>query len=49
MTSATPQADDWLPWPLPYVRRQPLDRVGGDVARATSLVRYSPGLGVTNR
>jgi len=40
---AAPQADDWLPSPLPGVQRHLLDRVGGEVARATSLVRYAPG------
>jgi len=33
----------WLPSPLPGVTRRLLDRVGGEVARATSLVRYAPG------
>jgi anti-sigma factor ChrR (cupin superfamily) len=33
----------WLPSPLPGVERRLLDRVGGEVARATSLVRYAPG------
>jgi anti-sigma factor ChrR (cupin superfamily) len=32
----------WLPSPQPGVERRPLDRVGGEVARATSLVRYAP-------
>lgn len=38
-------ADDatWVPSPLPGVQRRMLDRVGGEVARATSLVRYAPG------
>jgi anti-sigma factor ChrR (cupin superfamily) len=37
---------DTLPWaasPLPGVERRMLDRVGGEVARATSIVRYAPG------
>lgn len=34
---------DWTPSPLPGVERKPLDRDGGEVARATSLVRYAPG------
>jgi anti-sigma factor ChrR (cupin superfamily) len=38
-TSAQP----WSPSPEPGVERRPLDRVGGEVARATSLVRYAPG------
>jgi len=38
-------ATDRLPWiasPQPGVERRPLDRIGGEVARATSLVRYAP-------
>ena len=34
---------DWLDSPMPGVSRRPLDRVGGEVARATSIVRYAPG------
>ena len=34
---------EWLPSPLPGVERRMLDRVGGEVARATSIVRYLPG------
>jgi len=33
---------DWVPSPLPGVDRQMLDRIGGEVARATSIVRYAP-------
>lgn len=33
----------WLASPLPGVERRPLYRVGGEQARATSLVRYAPG------
>ncbi len=33
----------WQPSPLPGVERWMLDRVGGEVARATSMVRYAPG------
>lgn len=33
----------WQPSPLPGVDRWMLDRVGGEVARATSMVRYAPG------
>lgn len=33
----------WTPSPLPGVERRMLDRVGAEVARATSLVRYAPG------
>jgi len=33
---------DWIPSPLPGVERRMLDRIGGEVARATSIVRYAP-------
>ncbi len=33
----------WTPSPLPGVEWRMLDRVGDEVARATSLVRYAPG------
>lgn len=33
---------DWVPSPVPGVSRLLLDRVGEEVARATSLVRYAP-------
>jgi anti-sigma factor ChrR (cupin superfamily) len=33
---------DWIPSPQPGVERRMLDRVGGEVARATSVVRYLP-------
>jgi hypothetical protein len=32
----------WAPSPQPGVERRMLDRVGGEVARATSVVRYAP-------
>lgn len=32
----------WLPSPQPGIERRLLDRIGGEVARATSLVRYAP-------
>jgi anti-sigma factor ChrR (cupin superfamily) len=32
----------WTPSPQPGVDRRPLDRMGGAVARATSVVRYAP-------
>jgi anti-sigma factor ChrR (cupin superfamily) len=35
-----------LPWvasPIPGVERRMLDRIGDEVARATSIVRYAPG------
>ena len=31
----------WSPSPQSGVERRPLDRIGGEVARATSLVRYA--------
>jgi hypothetical protein len=34
---------DWVPSPMPGVHRRMLDRIGGEVARATSVVRYAPG------
>ena len=34
---------DWVPSPLAGVERRMLERDGGEVARATSLVRYAPG------
>ncbi len=34
---------DWVPSPMPGVERRMLDRVGEEVARATSIVRYAPG------
>lgn len=33
----------WTPTPARGVERKMLDRVGGEVARATSIVRYAPG------
>ncbi|SFR34914.1 cupin domain-containing protein [Litoreibacter janthinus] len=32
----------WVPSPMPGVDRQMLDRIGDEVARATSIVRYAP-------
>lgn len=37
-----PEQAVWVGSPLPGVTRRMLDRVGGEVARATSLVRYAP-------
>jgi anti-sigma factor ChrR (cupin superfamily) len=34
---------DWVQSPMPGVARRMLDRVGDEVARATSIVRYAPG------
>jgi anti-sigma factor ChrR (cupin superfamily) len=33
----------WVNSPMAGVARRPLDRVGAEVARATSVVRYAPG------
>lgn len=33
----------WQPSPMGGVTRKMLDRIGGEVARATSLVQYAPG------
>lgn len=33
---------DWGPSPMPGVHRRLLDRIGDEVARATSIVRYAP-------
>ena len=34
---------EWRPSPMKGVERRMLDRIGGEVARATSIVRYAPG------
>lgn len=34
---------DWVASPMPGVRRRMLDRIGGEVARATSIVQFDPG------
>jgi anti-sigma factor ChrR (cupin superfamily) len=33
---------DWTPSPILGVDRRMLDRIGNEVARATSIVRYAP-------
>lgn len=33
---------DWVASPMPGVERRMLDRIGGEVARATTIVRYAP-------
>ena len=33
----------WRPSPVKGVERRMLDRIGDEVARATSIVRYAPG------
>ncbi len=34
---------EWLSSPMPGVERRMLDRIGDEVARATTIVRYAPG------
>lgn len=34
---------DWTPSPMAGVERRMLDRIGDEVARATTIVRYAPG------
>ncbi|MFK7940360.1 MAG: cupin domain-containing protein [Roseovarius sp.] len=34
---------EWIASPMPGVDRRMLDRIGDEVARATSIVRYAPG------
>ncbi|MBA98530.1 MAG: cupin, partial [Roseobacter sp.] len=34
---------DWQPSPIEGVDRRMLDRIGDEVARATTIVRYAPG------
>lgn len=34
---------DWVKSPMAGVERRPLDRVGDEIARATTIVRYAPG------
>lgn len=33
---------DWVPSPIPEVKRRMLDRIGGETARATTIVSYEP-------
>ena len=33
---------EWTPSPMPGVERRMLDRIGDEVARVTSIVRYAP-------
>ena len=35
--------EPWLDSPMPGVHRRMLDRIGDEVARATTIVRYAPG------
>ncbi|MGB3430282.1 cupin domain-containing protein [Achromobacter sp.] len=39
----TPDQQPWVPSPQRGVERVLLDRIGGEQARATSIVRYAPG------
>lgn len=41
--AAHPAGMAWTPSPQPGVERKMLDRIGGEVARATSIVRYAAG------
>lgn len=34
---------DWVASPMPGVERKMLDRIGAEVARATTIVRFAPG------
>ncbi|MEM6791673.1 MAG: cupin domain-containing protein, partial [Myxococcota bacterium] len=34
---------DWVASPMPGVHRRMLDRIGDEVARATTIVRFAPG------
>jgi anti-sigma factor ChrR (cupin superfamily) len=43
-----PRAYQFVDSPLPGVSRMMLDRAGGEVARATSIVRYAPGSGYSS-
>ncbi|WP_299476161.1 cupin domain-containing protein [uncultured Roseibium sp.] len=38
-----PQHHKWVKSPMPGVERMMLDRLGDEVARATTIVRYAPG------
>lgn len=38
-----PSENDWVASPMAGVDRMMLDRIGDEVARATSIVRYAPG------
>ena len=41
--AAHSEREPWVPSPMPGVDRRMLDRIGDEVARATSIVRYAPG------
>ncbi len=40
---STVPASLWSPSPMAGVERQMLDRIGGEVARTTTIARYAPG------
>jgi quercetin dioxygenase-like cupin family protein len=42
IASVHTDTQEWIPSPMAGVDRKPLDRVGDEVARATSIVRYAP-------
>ena len=37
------EENNWVPSPMPGVARRMLDRIGEEVARATTIVRFAPG------
>ena len=37
------EENQWVPSPMAGVERKMLDRIGDEVARATTIVRYAPG------
>lgn len=37
------EENDWVPSPMKGVERKMLDRIGEEVARATTIVRFAPG------
>lgn len=41
--TAHSSSNPWVPSPMPGVERRMLDRIGDEVARATTIVRYAPG------
>ena len=41
LAAAHARGREWIPSPMPGVERWMLDRIGGEVARATSIVRYA--------
>lgn len=43
MVLPPPTSESWMPSPEPGVHRYRLDRIGDEVARATSVVRYAAG------